>query len=716
MVMEMINHISREMNLPKAGVSAVSQLLDQGCTIPFIARYRKEKTGSLDEVAITGIRDQMEQLSTLNDRKKAVIKSLKERDLLNTALLAAIQNAGRLIDLEDMYEKYRPKKITLAQIAKDKGLEPLADLILKQKDQDLFLEAKKYVSAQNRVETVEEAISGAKDVIAGIINEDVDTRASIRKLFVHTALIQSKVKKGKEDEGIKFKDYFDWSEIACKAPSHRILAMFRGQNQSVLLIHVLPDQEKALQIIEKLIIKDQSRSAHVIDSSITSTIQSAIKESYKRLLSKSIEKEYINELKAKADETAIHVFAENLNSLLLSSPLGQKRILAIDPGFRTGCKVVCLDAQGSLVHHDVIFPFQSNDTKAKKIILNLVKKYGTEAIAIGNGTAGRETEVFIKTIGFDSAIHIVMVDESGASIYSASKSARDEFPDHDITVRGAVSIGRRLMDPLSELVKLDPKSIGVGQYQHDVDQKLLKNSLDDVVISCVNQVGVEANTASSELLCRVSGFNKTIAENMVKFRNEKGLFKSRKDFLKVARLGPKAFKQAAGFLRIHGAKNPLDRSGIHPESYKLVEKMAKDVRLDIKGLMHNTPQIEKIDLSQYLSESVGMPTLKDIVKELKNPGRDPRKEFQAFSFDEKIHGIKDLVPGMKVPGIVTNVTAFGAFVDIGVHRDGLVHISHMADYFVKDPNKIVMVRQAVMVTILEIDVKRERISLSMKGN
>ncbi|MCP4670283.1 MAG: S1 RNA-binding domain-containing protein, partial [Desulfobacula sp.] len=528
--------------------------------------------------------------------------------------------------------------------------------------------------------------------------------------------IQSKVKKGKQDEGIKFKDYFDWSEIACKAPSHRILAMFRGQNKSVLLIHVLPDQKKALQIIEKLVIKNQSRSVHLINPAIKSTIKSAIKESYKRLLSKSIEKEYINELKAKADETAIHVFAENLKGLLLSPPLGQKRILAVDPGFRTGCKVVCLDAQGSLLYHDVIFPFQGSDAKAKKTVINLVKKYRIKAIAIGNGTAGRETEAFIKNIEFDHVVDIVMVDESGASIYSASKIARDEFPDHDITVRGSVSIGRRLMDPLSELVKLDPKSIGVGQYQHDVDQKSLKKSLDDVVISCVNQVGVEANTASSELLCRVSGLNRGIAENMVKFRNEKGLFKSRNDFLKVPRLGPKAFEQAAGFLRIHGAKHPLDSSGIHPESYKIVEKMAKDTGLDIKDLIHNIPKIEKINLSHYLSESVGMPTLKDIVRELKNPGRDPRNEFQSFSFDENIHSIKDLVEGMKVPGIVTNVTAFGAFVDIGVHQDGLVHISQMADHFVKDPNKIVKVRQSVIVKILGIDVKRKRISLSMKEN
>ncbi|MCD4677778.1 MAG: RNA-binding transcriptional accessory protein [Desulfobacula sp.] len=704
--MEIIEIISAEMNLETDGISAVSQLLEQGASIPFIARYRKEKTGSLDEVVITGIRDRIEQLNALKDRKEAILKSLKERELLTKILLADIQNTRSLVDLEDLYEKYRPKKITRAQIARQKGLEPLALFLLKQLNSDPLLEAKKLFSSLKEVESVEQALSGARDIIAQIINEDVDVRAGIRKLFFNFAQIQSRLKKGKEEDGIKYKDYFDWSEKAFKAPSHRILAMLRGQNESILSLHVLPEEERALSLIEKRIIKNQSLSAQ--------QIKSAIKDSYKRLLSKSIEKECIKELKAKADEIAIHVFAENLKELLLSAPLGQKRLIAIDPGFRTGCKVVCLDAQGNLLHHDVIFPHHNNDEKAVKIMLNLVKTYEIEAIAIGNGTAGRETEAFVKRLGLDTSIHIVMVDESGASIYSASKIARQEFPDHDITVRGAVSIGRRLLDPLAELVKLDPKSIGVGQYQHDVDQKLLKKSLDDVVVSCVNQVGVEANTASRELLCRVSGLNDTIAANMIRFRNENGPFKSRKDFLKVPRLGPKAFEQAAGFLRIYNAKHPLDQSGIHPESYKVVEKMAKDAGLGIKDLMMNEGEIKRLHLVFYVTDTVGMPTLKDIVKELASPGRDPRKEFQTFAFDEMIHDIKDLVPGMKVPGIVTNVTAFGAFVDIGVHQDGLVHISQMANHFVKDPNEIVTVRQTVFVTVLEKDVKRKRISLSMK--
>ena len=704
--MKIIDSISLEMNLEEARVSAVAQLLDQGATIPFIARYRKEKTGSLDEVIIAAIRDRIEQLNALNDRKEAIIKSLKERELLTQILLTDIQNANSMIDLEDYYEKYRPRKTTRAQMAKEKGLEPLAVFLLLQSNQDPLIEAKKYLSSQNEVESVEDALSGARDIVAEIINEDVQIRAGIRELFLKTGQIQSKVKKGKEEDGIKFKDYFDWMEIACKAPSHRILAMLRGQKESALSVHVLLGEENALRLIERKYIKNQSKSALEIII--------AIKDSYKRLLSKSIEKEYIHQLKSLADETAINIFAGNLKELLLSAPMGQKRILAIDPGFRTGCKVVCLDAQGQLLHHNLIFPHHNNDEKAKKIVLNLVKTYKIEAIAIGNGTAGRETEAFVKGLDLDSNIHIVMVDESGASIYSASKLAREEFPDHDITVRGAVSIGRRLLDPLAELVKLDPKSIGVGQYQHDVDQKLLRKSLDDVVVSCVNQVGVEANTASRELLSQVSGLNDTIAANMVLFRNENGPFRSRKDFLKVPRLGLKAFEQAAGFLRIHNAVFSLDRSGIHPESYKIVEKMAKDVGLSIEDLMMNSLEITRIQLARYVTGTIGMPTLKDIVKELASPGRDPRKEFQAFSFDNTIHDIKDLVPGMKVPGIVTNVTAFGAFVDIGVHQDGLVHISQLADRFVKDPNEIVTVRQAVIVTILEKDVKRKRISLSMK--
>ncbi|MFH2060199.1 MAG: Tex family protein [Pseudomonadota bacterium] len=714
--MKTLTTITQEMGLKDAQISAVIQLLDQGATIPFIARYRKEKTGSLDEVAIAGIRDRMEQLNTLADRKDAILKSLKERDLLTPALLTDIQAASSMTGLEDLYEKYRPKKRTRAQAAQEKGLDPLANFLmdqaglkqagLNQSDQDPLLEAQKYISYDNQVESVEDALSGAKDIIAQAISENADIRTDIRTLFLNTAQIQSKVKKSKESEGQKFKDYFDWSEPAFKAPSHRVLAMLRGEKQSFLSVHVLPEESTAIQMMTKKVVKNQSPSAI--------QVQEAIIDSYKRLLSPSIEKESIKALKAKADQTAIQVFVDNLKELLLSAPLGQKRILAIDPGFRTGCKVVCIDAQGKLLHHDVIYPHFTDDGKAEKTILNLIQTYKIEAIGIGNGTAGRETQTFIKNLNLDKGIQIVMVNESGASIYSASAVAREEFPDHDITVRGSVSIGRRLMDPLAELVKLDPKSIGVGQYQHDVDQKILQTALNDVVVSCVNKVGVQVNTASKELLARVSGLNDTIAANMVRYRNENGPFKTRKAFLKVPRLGPKAFEQAAGFLRIHDAVNPLDNSGIHPESYGIVEKMAKDVGTTIENIIMNARTISRIDLSAYITDTIGMPTLKDIVKELASPGRDPRKEFKAFSFDDTIHDIKDLVPGMRVPGIVTNVTAFGAFVDIGVHQDGLVHISQLADRFVKDPNTIVSVQQMVQVKILEVDIIRKRISLSMK--
>ena len=702
--METITIISRELNISAENVSAVVTLLEEGASLPFIARYRKERTGSLDEVAIGLIRDRMDQLKALDERKTAIIKSLTERELLTQQLLEEIQAAASLTGLEDVYEKYRPKKRTRAQDAREKGLEPLAGFLLKQSDQDPFLEAERYISPEKGIESAQAALSGARDILAETMNEDADIRAKIRNLFMNTAMIQSFVKKGKEEEGAKFKDYFDWSENAFKSPSHRVLAMFRGQNEDILTVHVLPDENQALSLIEDRYVKNGSKSAE--------EVRTAVKDGYKRLLSKSMEKECMAELKSRADVTAIGVFAANLKELLLSAPLGQKRILALDPGFRTGCKLVCLDAQGKLLHHDVVYLHET--ASGKETLLKLVKAYKIEAVAIGNGTAGRETEAFVRGLGLETHIHIVMVDESGASIYSASELARKEFPDHDITVRGAVSIGRRLMDPLSELVKLDPKSIGVGQYQHDVDQKRLKKSLDDVVIFCVNKVGVEVNTAGRELLARVSGLNDTIAGNMVLFRNENGPFRSRKVFLKVPRLGPKAFEQAAGFLRIHDGGHPLDRSGIHPESYAVVEKMAKDLKMEIQDLLMNPESISKIDLKQYVTESIGLPTLKDILKELASPGRDPRKQFQAFSFDDTIHDIKDLAPGMKVPGIVTNVTAFGAFVDIGVHQDGLVHISRLADRFVKNPAEVVKVRQAVTVTVLEVDVKRKRISLSMK--
>lgn len=699
--------ISRELTLSEARVAAVFQLLDQGGTIPFIARYRKEMTGSLNEVAITAIRDRREQLTALDDRKNAIVKSLTEREMLTSELKASIQQATSLSLLEDLYEKYRPKKRTRARIAREQGLEPLAKTLLEPSCTDPVIAAKPYISPEKKVMSVEDALAGARDILAEIVNEDAGIRNKIRKLFQRSAQIQTGLKKGKEAEGQKFKDYFDWAEPAFKAPSHRVLAMLRGGKEGILTIHVLPDEEAALRIIEKLYVKQGSKA--------WMQVKEAIKDGYRRLLSKSIEKECINELKIAADETATQVFAQNLKELMLSPPLGQKRTLAIDPGFRTGCKVVCLDAQGQLLHHDVLYFHQGRDEEEKKSLLNLIKTYNIEAVAIGNGTAGRETESFVRELGVGNDTHIVMVDESGASIYSASRTAREEFPGHDITVRGAVSIGRRLMDPLAELVKLDPKSIGVGQYQHDVDQKKLQKSLDDVVISCVNRVGVEVNTASRELLARVSGLNKTIAGNIVQFRNENGPFSSRKELLKVPRLGPRAFEQCAGFLRIHNTANPLDQTGIHPESYSIVEQMAKDAGIGIQDLMKKEKQTASIHLERYITDTAGLPTLKDIMAELANPGRDPRKKFKAFSFDNTIHEITDLVPGMKVPGIVTNVTAFGAFVDIGVHQDGLVHVSQLADWFVKDPNEVVTVRQTVMVTILDVDIKRRRISLSMKN-
>ncbi len=688
----------------------MTTLLDQGSTIPFIARYRKEMTDSLDEVAIANIRDRAQSLKELSVRKEAILKSLTQRQLLTGDLETAIARAVSMTKLEDLYERYRPKKRTRAQDAREKGLAPLATFLLAQKHQDLGVEAPKFVCPDKGITCVEEALSGARDIIAETVNEDPKAREAIRDLFSAKALIISRVKKGKEEAGAKFQDYFDWSEPAFKTPSHRILAMLRGKNETILNLHVLPEEEIALPLVERLFLRHPSKT----HPDIRDQVKQAVKDAYKRLLSKSIEKESLARLKLGADDQAIAVFVTNLRELLLSAPLGQKRVMAIDPGFRTGCKVVCLDSQGKLLDHDVIFPHDKGRSRAMQMVADLVKKYKIEAVAIGNGTAGRETQGFVKEMDLAKGVEVVMVDESGASIYSASDIAREEFPDHDITVRGSVSIGRRLMDPLAELVKIDPKSIGVGQYQHDVDQTLLRNGLDDVVKSCVNQVGVEANTASKELLAQVSGLNSTIAANMVAYRNEHGAFTTRKQFLKVPRLGPKAFEQAAGFLRIQNGKNPLDNSGIHPESYGIVEGMAKDAGCKVEQLLHNAQGVKTLDLTDHVTATVGLPTLTDIVNELAAPGRDPRQSFQSFSFDETIHKITDLVPGMRVPGIVTNVTAFGAFVDIGVHQDGLVHLSQLADRYVKDPNEIVSVRQQVWVRVLEVDVKRKRISLSMK--
>lgn len=701
--------ISQDTGLNKKQVEAVVSLLDEGGTIWFIARYRKEKTGSLDEVAIADIRDRMEGLKALSHRKAAIFKSLTQRELLTPELKASIEKTLSLTELEDLYEKYRPKKQTRAMTAREKGLAPLADLIFAQKKQDLETEAQKFINPDKDILDRETALAGARDIIAETLNQDLEIRAAVRDLFVSKALIQSKLKKGKQDEGAKFRDYFDWSELAFKAPSHRVLAMFRGGNEGFLTVHVLPEEEIALKVMGRFALRHPSKTS----PGIREQMVLAIRDAYKRLLSKSMEKECIAQLKNEADTQAISVFAKNLRELLLSAPMGEKQVMAIDPGFRTGCKVVCLTAQGKLLHNDLIYVHQGD--KAKKILAGLVKQFKVAAIAIGNGTAGRETQALVGAMDLDKHIEVVMVDESGASVYSASESARQEFPDQDITVRGAVSIGRRLMDPLAELVKLDPKVIGVGQYQHDVDQTQLRDSLDDVVKSCVNQVGVEANTASKELLSQVSGLNKTIAGNLVVYRNETGPFTSRRQLLKVPRLGPKAYEQAAGFLRIRNGKNPLDNSGIHPESYGIVQAIAKDQGADIQSLLGQGSAVQAIDLHPYVTQDVGLPTLKDIVQELASPGRDPRQSFQSFSFDETVQKITDLVPGMTLPGLVTNVTAFGAFVDVGVHQDGLVHISQLADRYVKDPNEIVRVRQQVRVRVLEVDVARKRISLSMKN-
>ncbi|MCP4114986.1 MAG: RNA-binding transcriptional accessory protein [Desulfobacteraceae bacterium] len=701
----MITAIAKELGLKPGQVETVTQLFDEGATIPFIARYRKERTGSLDEVAIAAIRDRLAKAKELAARKQAIITSLEERDLITDDLRKAVDRAPTRTDLEDLYEKYRPKRKTKAQAARELGLDPLATLLLKQTGSDPMAEARRFVNPDKGVETPEQALAGARDILAETVNEDAPIRSAMRRLFTSKAQIKSTVKKNKESDGAKFRDYFDWSEPAAKTPSHRILAMFRGEAESFLTVHVLPPEETALSVVENRVIKNSTKAAR--------EVKTAVKDAYKRLMGKSLEKETMAALKLSADQESIKVFASNIKELLLFPPLGQKRVLAIDPGFRTGCKVVCLDRQGALLHHDVIYPF-SNGDKTAAALKKLTKKYGTEAIAIGNGTAGRETEAFVRAANLDDSIQVIMVDESGASIYSASETARNEFPDHDITVRGAVSIGRRLMDPLAELVKIDPKSIGVGQYQHDVDQKLLQNALGDVIETCVNRVGVEVNTASAELLTHVAGLNKTIAANIVKYREANGPFNQRRELLKVPRLGPKAYEQCAGFLRIHDGANPLDRSGIHPESYKTVETMAKNAGHTVKELVGNEALVKTIDLAPYVTETTGMVTLKDIAAELARPGRDPRESFKAFKFDDTIHKIEDLVPGMRVPGLVTNVTAFGAFVDIGVHQDGLVHISQLADRYVKDPNEVVKVRQQVEVTILDVDIKRKRISLSMR--
>ncbi|MEZ5359284.1 MAG: Tex family protein [Candidatus Zixiibacteriota bacterium] len=700
--------IAGELKVSPGQVAATIGLLDDDATVPFIARYRKEVTGNLDEVAIMTIRDRLSQLRELDKRREAILQSLEERELLTEELREKIVAAETMAELEDIYLPYRPKRRTRATIAIEKGLEPLAEKIFEQNDFDVYKEAEEFINAEKEVNSIEEALAGARDIIAAWINEDAHARAKMRELYASQALITSHVITGKEEEGKKYKDYFDWHEPVAKVPSHRMLAMRRGEAENILTLRIAPEEEIALEILDDMfVIGDNDAADQVLD---------AIEDSYKRLLGPSMETEIRLDSKGRADSEAIRVFAENLRELLMSPPLGQQNILAIDPGFRTGCKVVCLNQQGKLVHNETIFPLDSDKrhNEAVNSVLRMCKEYSVQYIAIGNGTAGRETEAFIRSLDLPGDIGIVMVNESGASIYSASEVARDEFPDYDVTVRGAVSIGRRLMDPLAELVKIDPKSIGVGQYQHDVDQSALKQGLDDTVVSCVNGVGVEVNTASKQLLSYVSGLGPNLAGNIITYRNENGPFKSRDDFLKVPRLGPKAFEQAAGFLRIANADNPLDRSAVHPESYTIVSKMAKDLSCTVSDLIENGQLRAKIQLTKYINDKVGMPTLQDIMNELAKPGRDPREKFEQFSFDDSVHKIEDVKTGMRLPGIVTNVTAFGAFVDIGVHQDGLIHISEMANRFIKDPNEVVKVNQKVTVTVLDVDIERKRISLSLK--
>ncbi|MCL5281160.1 MAG: RNA-binding transcriptional accessory protein [Planctomycetes bacterium] len=701
--------VAAELAIKVGQVQATAELLEGGATVPFIARYRKEATGSLDEVALMAIRTRLTQLAELDARREAILGSLQERGLLTEELKAQIAQAATMTALEDIYLPYRPKRRTRATVAREKGLEPLAKLVLAQDPAtDPLAEANAFVDASKGVESVEAALAGARDIIAEWVNEDQTARTRIRELFHTEGTFHTKVVAGKEAEGCKFEDYFDWEEPVAKAPSHRILAMRRGARDGFLRLQVNAPQEQAMRTLETLFIKGSSPCS--------AQVREAALDGYKRLLAPSMETEILMETKERADREAIRVFAENLRELLLAPPLGRKNVLAVDPGFRTGCKVVCLDRQGQLKYSDVVYLHESEkpgSVDGAKIAA-LCQKFEVDAIAIGNGTASRETEDFIRSLPLPASIAVVVVNESGASIYSASDVAREEFPDKDVTVRGAVSIGRRLMDPLAELVKIDPKSIGVGQYQHDVDQGMLKQSLDDVVVSCVNSVGVEVNTASKQLLQYVSGLGPQLAQNIISYRNEKGPFRSRADLKEVPRLGAKAFEQAAGFLRIQDAAHPLDASAVHPESYHVVDAMATNVGCSVADLMKNEPLRRQIRLEDYVTETVGLPTLQDILQELAKPGRDPRQQFEVFSFAEGIRKMEDLKEGMRLPGIVTNVTAFGAFVDIGVHQDGLVHISQMADRFVKDPAEIVKVHQKVMATVLAVDLVKKRISLSLK--
>ncbi len=703
-----IRLISSGLEIQDHQVRAVASLLEAGCTVPFIARYRKEATGSLDEVPITAIRDRLQRLADLDQRRTAILRSLEENGHLTDELKKRVESAPSLATLEDIYLPFRPQKRTRAMVAREKGLEPLAQILLAQTGTDPQTAAVDCVDPARGVETTEDALSGARDIIAEIINEDPQARAKLRKLYFAKAVIHSRVAAGKVEEGAKYRDYFDWKEVAAKAPSHRILAMRRGEKEDILNLSIAPAEDEAMTVLEALFLRGGGDDA--------GQVKQAIVDSYRRLVSRGMETEIRLATKQRADLTAIKVFSDNLRELLLAPPLGSKTVMGIDPGYRTGCKTVCLDRQGNVQHNDTIFPHGSGKQQqaAAETIMRLVERFDIEAIAIGNGTAGRETETFVGNLKFERPIDIVLVNESGASIYSASSVARDEFPDFDLTVRGAISIGRRLMDPLSELVKIDPKSIGVGQYQHDVDQSALKQALDDTVISCVNSVGVDVNRASVQLLTYVSGLGPQLARNITVYREQNGPFINRESLRKVPRLGPKAFEQCAGFLRIDNSDNPLDASAVHPESYHIVTRMAADMHCAVNELIQNKAILEKIDIDRYVTPELGLPTLRDIIGELAKPGRDPREKFETVTFAKDIATIEDLKPGMKIPGIVTNVTAFGAFVDVGVHQDGLVHVSELADKFVKNPADIVRVQQKVDVTVMDVDLSRNRIALSMK--
>ena len=701
---QQIQIISNSVGVMTQQVQNTINLFDEGGTVPFIARYRKEVTGSLDEVQILDIKELWTKLKDADKRREAIIKSIEEQGKMTSELLQKLQNAYYVQELEDLYLPYKQKRKTRSTIAIEKGLEPLAKVIFEQKDSNISIRAKAFLN--DKVANIEEALQGARDIIAEWVNENVEARNAVRKVFEREAFVYAKVKKNKEEAGAKYRDYFDFDEPLKKVPSHRLLAIRRGEEEGFLSVTISPDEDNALGALDRIFLRGLPEAKKEVETALT--------DSYKRLMKPSIENEFAGLSKEKADIEAIKIFAQNLRQLLLASPLGQKKVLAIDPGYRTGCKTVVLDAQGNLLADTVIYPFDK-PSEAQEKVLMLSEKYQIEAVAIGNGTAGRETEDFIKKLPFKKIPQIFAVSEQGASIYSASPIAREEFPDKDITVRGAVSIGRRLMDPLAELVKIDAKSIGVGQYQHDVEQNLLKDSLDSVVESCVNAVGVNLNTASKHLLSYVAGLGPAIAANMVKFRQENGNFTSRSQIKKVARLGDKAFEQCAGFLRIHEAKNPLDNSAVHPETYPVVEQMAKDLKCTVKDLMNSTELRKQLILKDYVTPKTGILTLQDIMKELEKPSRDPREQLIAFEFDPNVKKVEDLYEGMILPGIVTNITAFGCFVDVGVKQDGLVHISQLASQYVSDPNQVVKLQQHVTVKVMEVDIARKRVALSMKG-